>query len=215
MDIQEIKGHIVKFLKDARAIELYNEFSLQHELGIYLRKVMKGYSIQFERNISFFGYDDSLPSKCKWKEQEWVKKEIDIVIFNDKEKFAIELKFPRNSASCLRRMFQFIEDIRFLEQLKDAGFDGGCALVLVDDKNFYTKTGRESYDIYQYFRVKRKIEKDENGINNPYDEKPSKVYINGSYEIKWCKEINFCGRDKYNGEKESKNDEWAYYIVTF
>lgn len=37
-----------------KEIELYNEFSLQHELGIFLRNELKEYVVQFERNISFF-----------------------------------------------------------------------------------------------------------------------------------------------------------------
>ena len=36
-------------------IEVYNEFSLQHELGIYLRNRLEDYKVQFERNTKFFG----------------------------------------------------------------------------------------------------------------------------------------------------------------
>jgi hypothetical protein len=36
-------------------IEIYNEFSLQHELGIYLRGSLNNKKVQFERNVSFFG----------------------------------------------------------------------------------------------------------------------------------------------------------------
>jgi len=39
-------------------IEVYNEFSLQHELGIFLRKCLETedeeYKTQFERNIGYF-----------------------------------------------------------------------------------------------------------------------------------------------------------------
>ena len=35
-------------------IEVYNEFSLQHELGIFLRNKLTNYKIQFERNTKFF-----------------------------------------------------------------------------------------------------------------------------------------------------------------
>ncbi len=62
MEIQEIKRRIEEFLQYANdnKIELYNEVSLQHELGIYLRnKIGEKYSVQFERNISFFGYDEN------------------------------------------------------------------------------------------------------------------------------------------------------------
>lgn len=36
------------------AIEIYNEFSLQHELGIFLRMELPGRKVQFERNVSHF-----------------------------------------------------------------------------------------------------------------------------------------------------------------
>lgn len=36
-------------------VEIYNEFSLQHELGLFLRTRLPGYKVQFERNTKFFG----------------------------------------------------------------------------------------------------------------------------------------------------------------
>ena len=33
-------------------IEIYNEISLQLELGLFLRNKLKDYKIQFERNVS-------------------------------------------------------------------------------------------------------------------------------------------------------------------
>jgi len=36
-------------------VEIYNEFSLQHELGIFLRTEWPDHKLQFERNISYFG----------------------------------------------------------------------------------------------------------------------------------------------------------------
>ena len=216
MEIQEIKRHIEKFLQYANdnKIELYNEVSLQHELGIYLRnEIGEKYAVQFERNISFFGYDDkSLPSKNN--EHGWVKKEIDILIFNDMESFAIELKFPRKHAYP-RRMFQFIEDIRFIEQLKDSGFKGGCTFVLVDDKNFCTDNNLEKSGIYGYFRGK---EKEINGkIENPNKgETPEYICIDGKYKIEWHDDKEFY--DSYYDRKEKKikketKKAW-YYIVT-
>ena len=67
-------------------IEIYNEFALQHKLGIYLRYKLPNYKVQFERNIGYF-----------YKSSKTVKKEIDIVIFSKdlKEKYAIELKRPK------------------------------------------------------------------------------------------------------------------------
>ncbi len=73
------------YLVENESIEIYNEFSLQHELGIFLRERLTGYKVQFERNTRFFGISGT------------VKHEIDIVIYNSNEKYAIELKFPVNS----------------------------------------------------------------------------------------------------------------------
>ena len=64
--------HFFVGLEDAK-IDIYNEFSLQHELGIHLRQedVLKPYIVQFECPVSSFGiYPDRL-----------VKKEIDIAVF--------------------------------------------------------------------------------------------------------------------------------------
>lgn len=51
-------------------VEVYNEFSLQHELGIFLRTKLTGYKVQFERNTKFFGISGT------------VKHEIDILVRN-------------------------------------------------------------------------------------------------------------------------------------
>lgn len=52
----DVKQEILGFLQNIenKNIEIYNEFSLQHELGIYLRNNLQIGKIQFERNISYF-----------------------------------------------------------------------------------------------------------------------------------------------------------------
>lgn len=83
---------------------------MQLELGIFLRTrgERSGYTIQFERNVPLFSITGT------------IKHEIDVVIFNlDKtEKFAIELKFPKND-QYPEQMYSFIKDIVFMEQLKN------------------------------------------------------------------------------------------------
>jgi hypothetical protein len=70
-------------------IEIYNEFSLQHELGFFLRTQLPNCKVQFERNVrSLFPSQNS-----------FVKREIDIVLTDrnaDEHHWAIELKYPRN-----------------------------------------------------------------------------------------------------------------------
>lgn len=52
----ELKRLVSDFFKlvTRQNIEIYNEFSLQHELGIFLREALPTYKVQFERNITFF-----------------------------------------------------------------------------------------------------------------------------------------------------------------
>ncbi len=151
-------------------IEIYNEFSLQHELGIFLRNFLNGQKVQFERNISFF----RLPKT------EFVKREIDISIFNEDyaKRIAIELKFPRNGQHP-EQMFSFCKDIMFLEQLKSSGFEAAYFLVFAEDKNFYEGSGE---GIYGFFRSRKLL----TGIvKKPTGAKDSEVEINGEYELVW------------------------------
>ena len=117
---------------------------MQLELGIFLRTrgECSGYTIQFERNVSFFSITGT------------IKHEIDIVIFNlDKtEKFAIELKFPK-SGQYPEQMYSFIKDIVFMEQLKKYGFTETYTLTLVDDPLFY-ESGRKKVEFINILEVK-------------------------------------------------------------
>lgn len=117
---------------------------MQLELGIFLRTrgECSGYTIQFERNVSFFSITGT------------IKHEIDIVIFNlDKtEKFAIELKFPKNG-QYPEQMYSFIKDIVFMEQLKKYGFTETYTLILVDDPLFY-ESERKKVEFINILEVK-------------------------------------------------------------
>ena len=155
-----------------KKVEIYNEFSLQHELGLFLRQRLVDYKIQFERNTNFFGINNT------------IKHEIDIVVYNDNEKFAIELKYPRNG-QYPEQMFSFIKDIKFMEELKMKGFDKTYCLTLVDDKNFYSESKRKTDNIiYSYFRNKNIIH---GGIRKPTGSKDEDLNIDGNYLIKWQK----------------------------
>ena len=58
---------------EGNQVEIYNEFSLQHELGIFLRNRLVDYKVQFERNTKIFDITGT------------IKHEIDIVVYNDKK----------------------------------------------------------------------------------------------------------------------------------
>jgi len=151
-------------------IEIYNEFSLQHEFGIYLRSKFPSMKVQFERHVSFFFSKANL---------NFIKKEIDISVFwVDKKEAAFELKFPRNG-QYPEQMFSFCKDICFLEQLKKAGFRTTYFIVFADDRLFYEGS---SEGIYGFFRGGRKLH---GTVQKPTGKKNESVTINGKYSTTW------------------------------
>ena len=170
-----------EFVKEIslKKIEVYNEASIQHELALLLRKNLNDYKVQFERNVSAFGLNKQI----------FVKKEIDLVIFKkDKsEAYAIEIKFPRQKAYP-NQMLMICEDIKFLEQLKNANFTKCFFLAFADDGNFWNDKGGRT--IYQKFRKEKRLEgKFEGKING----KHIKLNFDSSYRINW-KSIDECTR---------------------
>ena len=153
------------------AIEIYNEFSLQHELGIYLRGRLNACKIQFERNVSHFNLDKS----------HLEKKEIDIAITSIEtgtRLSAIELKYPMNG-QVPESMFGFCKDIAFLEQLVASGFKSAYFLAVVDHSHFYSGN---SEGIYGLFRGGHPIT---GKIIKPTGAKDQDIFIKGVYRANW------------------------------
>ncbi len=170
----DLPGHALNFFNTVadETVEIYNEFSLQHELGIWLRSVLPAqYKIQFERNIRYFEIEDS----------NFIKKEIDIAIFNSArtEKYAIELKFPRNGQHP-EQMYSSCKDIRFLEQLCENGFTSCLFIMVADDSLFYQ--GDASKNIYSFFRACKPIH---GQIFKPTGNIPEQINVMGEYVIRW------------------------------
>lgn len=165
--------HIADFIKavGAGSIEIYNEFSLQHELGVFLRRALPACKIQFERNVSHFALAKG----------GFGKKEIDIAVTagdSGAKLSAIELKYPRNG-QIPESMFSFCKDIAFLEQLVAAGFPSASFLAVVDDPLFYSGNGD---GIYGLFRERKAIT---GTITKPTGAKDMHVTIRGSYRAEW------------------------------
>ena len=176
-DFMNLENLITEFMSlvGSGQIEVYNEFSLQHELGIFLRTRLTGYKVQFERNTKFFGIQGT------------TKHEIDIVIYNEKEKYAIELKYPLNG-QYPEQMFSFVKDIKFMEELKEAGFDSTYCLTLVQDKNFYS--GQKQDGIYAFFRGSKPL----NGvICKPTGRRDENIELKNRYNVSWRN----CNKMKY------------------
>ena len=168
--MEKLVADLAKLVSDEK-LEIYNEFSLQHELGILLRNALPERLVQFERNVSFFGFN----------KPDFEKREIDIVVY-DKERslldVAIELKFPRNGQHP-EQMFSFCKDVVFTEQLKKSGFNKAYVVIFVEDRLFYegSKEG-----IYDYFRGGRNLS---GTIAKPTGKRDTELTISGSYKVVW------------------------------
>ena len=176
MDIQIMMAKFFTHIEESD-IDIYNEFSFQHELGIYLRNNLPNYKVQFERNVNYFSEITTT-----------IKKEIDISIYNtidEIEKYAIELKYPLNG-QYPEQMYSFIKDIKFMEQLKELGFKNTYVVVLVKDKPFYK--GVKNVGIYEYFRANKSIC---GRIFKPTGSQKDIEFIdlNGTYNIDWIDTI--------------------------
>ncbi len=166
---QSILGFID--LVRAGTVEVYNEFSLQHELGIFLREQHRPYKVEFERNVSHFGFAKA----------EFEKKEIDIAVTSrdtGERVCAVELKYPRNG-QVPETIFSFCKDIAFLEQLAVSGFQSAYFLAVADDPLFYS--GGED-GIYGLFRAGHAIT---GHIKKPTGAKDHEVHIRGTYNASW------------------------------
>lgn len=140
-----------EFMKNKIDINhIYNEFSLQFELGYFLRN--KGYNVFFEKNVKDYGFNKAGTYKS----------EIDLVAEKDDKRYAIELKYPKNG-QYPEEMYQFIRDIAFAQQLVSNSangkrvFEKTYCLTLVDDEKFHSAMSTKSRkllsgSIYAHFR---------------------------------------------------------------
>jgi len=150
-------------------IDVYNELSLQHELGIYLRNQIGDYKIEFERNVAHFGFDKT----------QFIKRETDISVYIHKFlHVAIELKYPRNG-QVPEQMFSFVKDLKFLEQLTAEGFRKGYLIILTDEPLFYTGKNK---GIYSYFRSKKTIT---GTFRKPTGKKDETIQLSNEYIASW------------------------------
>ena len=152
-------------------IEVYNEFSVQFELAIFLRALIPNYKIQLERNVSYFKLD----------KQRFEKKEIDIVLFNKTKtrKFAIEIKYPLSQEP--KQMYKFCEDIKFLEQLKESGFTDNFFLAITSNATFWRDDGKIG-TIYEKFRKEKALY---GVIKNKIGNSKKEVTLERRHKINW------------------------------
>ena len=182
-EIRKMRELIRMFIESVSKgeVEIYNEFSLQHELGLFLRTHLAACKVQFERNVSFFfGNKTQFP-----------KRESDVSVYSGRQeelRFAIEVKYPRNG-QYPEQMFAFCLDLAFVEQLKRAGFQETGVLILAEDPLFYQGPiyNDSAKKIYGYFRGCHELH---GVIGKPTGRKNSEVQLEGHYRVNWQPVLN-------------------------
>lgn len=180
------KKIIMSFFENKNSQLLYNEASVQFELGWYLREKFPDSKIQLERNVNYI-FNDYVGL---------VKREIDILISKlpNSNHIVIEIKASIGQGHVRPvTVFEWIKDIRFLEQLSKKGIPGFS--IFITDNFGFQEAKRETKDLLKNFRSKN-IEgsyiKHERTAN-----KNESITLEGKYLIEW----------------EKLNNDLYYFIV--
>ena len=166
------KDLFTKFLeynkeRDWQFDEYTSEFTIQFRFARFLdEEFPRLYNIELESNIKRRGYELS----------KFTKKEIDIdlLIKKTKRRQAIEIKFIRDKGSYDIQYYKVCQDIRFLEQLRNKGYDTSFALIFTNLSQVYTRreinrAGIEKKNLYDCFQNQLCIK--------------GKIYLNQQHEL--------------------------------
>ena len=140
---------MTEFFKSLSLNFLYNEISFQFELGKFIEQKYKNYKVEYERNITNkkIELDENVKRNISLNKNHILlnndnkryKKEIDIFIYKTdlSEKYAIELKFPSSTDGYTNANKKFIEDIEFVNFIKDncKNFKGTYCINIARHKN--------------------------------------------------------------------------------
>lgn len=188
MNFPSVFKEFVKFANENH-LAIYNEFSLQFELSFYLRQIFgKKFKVQLERNVTFLGLQNTL-----------IKKEIDILIYRDIEKLKdviiIELKAViEQDITRPITVFNWIKDLRFLEQLKLAGVGGCYSLFVTDNEKFFSNRATSNIKSRHLLDFqKRKVDGNYSSHHKP-NKKSKTISLNSEYTFQWK---NFVNGQKY------------------
>jgi hypothetical protein len=163
------------------SIEIYNEASVQFELGVIIRELFgMDYALSFERNITTLGLN----------KVEFLKKEMDLYVssVSGDGRHCIEIKYPTNG-QYPEQMYASCKDIRFLEQLAACGFAPSYFLFLTSDMNFYNDKEKEG--IYRMFRKEKSLH---GMIKKPTGHTSEYIELMNVYKMNW---LDLKGKLKY------------------
>jgi hypothetical protein len=155
-----------------------SEFTFQFRVCRFLEAKNKARDIELESNIQRYNFP------------KLIKKEIDIDFINIKgEKIAMELKFVRDMGSFNIGMFKFCEDVKFLEQLVECGFNLGFAIIFTTIEKIYTRSIKElkpknpeNTNLYRGFRENFQIS---GSLSIKTGNLNQSIILKGKYDLNW------------------------------
>lgn len=155
-----------------------SEFTFQFRICRFLEYLYSNkIDIELESNINRYNISNL------------IKKEIDIDILKENQKIAIELKFVRDRGSYNIGMFNFCEDIKFIEELITSHiFHKGYAIIFTTISELFTPNenlkprNKENEVLYQKFRNERKLYADVRIKTGNMDRS---LNLKGSYNLEW------------------------------
>lgn len=173
-------------------IELYSEFGLQHELAIFLRSNYPDLTVRLEYPTPRIF--NPLP--------QFVKKEIDIYVTTlNGQKFVIELKMPKVNCGTPNEMYRAIQDVKFLEQLRQNNIDG-CYAILFTERQAFWQAPQANAGIYQFFNGNQvNIQSVDVGHLPNFLQRKGPIGLNNVYQGIW---INYT---------DINNTNWKYYVL--
>lgn len=173
-------------------IELYSEFGLQHELSIFLRSNYPDLTVRLEYPTPRIF--NPLP--------QFVKKEIDIYVTTlTGQKFVIELKMPKDDCGTPNEMYRAIQDVKFLEQLRQNNIDG-CYAILFTERQAFWQAPQANAGIYQFFNGQQvNIQSVDIGHLPNFLHKKGPIGLNKVYQGNW------------NNYIDINNTNWKYYVL--
>ncbi|HAX48389.1 MAG TPA: hypothetical protein PK605_07555 [Ignavibacteria bacterium] len=187
--MKEIIQHFFKYFSQS-PFELYNESGFRHELGIFLKKYYPELNVKLDYPVSrMFNPIPKLANK-----------EADIfIIESGVQKHVIELKMPKDENASHVDLYRVIQDLKFLEQLKDQGFETCTEVFITKRKNIWESINGGIYKLFAGDSVNlRSVTKDE---IQPFLIHGGPIELGSTYKAKW-EVIN-----------DAKGDEYRYFMI--
>jgi hypothetical protein len=173
-------------------IELYSEFGLQHELAIFLRTNYDDLTVRLEYPTPRIF--NPLP--------QLIKKEIDIYLTTQNgQRYVIELKMPKDNCGTPNEMYRAIEDVKFLEQLRQNNIDE-CYAILITERQAFWNAPQANAGIYQFFNGQQ-VSIQSIDIQNL----PNFLHRKGPIAL----DLNYQG--DWHDYTDINNSIWKYYVL--